>query len=174
MYASAEYILSELDRMHRQSKKGTKHAPVPNWNYFLGFGQRFLINAALTEDGIHYFCAGFTISTTCNRDRHMIVFVTLAPDAEKKLAALHPPGNVQRLMTAVRQTPFRRYSLSTLIPGTVVPRVVGTILDADTSTQQQFFNSVDALFSPGGQLPDEFHIRNREQVRYSLQTLMPF
>jgi hypothetical protein len=146
-------------------KKGSDPA-VPNWTYFLGFGQRFLLNASELQDGIHYFCIGFTISITCNRDRFVIVLATLAPDAEKKLAALHPPGNVKKLIAAVQQTPLRRYSLSTLIPGKVLPRVVGTIKDADPTTQQLFYSSVESLFSPGGQLPTEFHIRNKDEVLF--------
>lgn len=146
--------------------KMSKSKPAPNWNYFLGFGQRFLLNASQTDDGVLYFCVGFAISTTCKRDRHVIVYASLAPDARRKLAELHAPGKVQKLMRAVQQSPLRRYSLGSIIPGTVVPRVVGTILEAEATTQQEFFDAVETLFSPGGQLPREFHLENKDQVLY--------
>jgi hypothetical protein len=148
-----------------QKKSGGKRNLLPNWNFFLGFGQRFLLNASQTEDGIHYFCVGFALSTTCQRERHAIAFLCLAPGAKEKLTALHKdPEKVKKLMTDVQRSPLRRYPLCSLIPGTIVPRVVGSLLDAPETTQHQFFAAVTHLFSPEGQLPSEYHFESKSQV----------
>jgi hypothetical protein len=148
-----------------QKKSTAKIKMLPNWNFFMGFGQQFLLNASQTEDGIHYFCVGFAISPTCLRERHAIAFLSLAPGAKEKLTALHKdPQKVQKLMADVQRSPLRRYPLSTLIPGTIVPRVVGTILDAPETTRRQFFAAVTHLFSPEGQLPSEYHLETKSQV----------
>ena len=50
------------------------------------------------------------------------------------------------------------YQISSMIPGTIVPRVVGTILDADQGTQELFFKSVTSIFSPGATLPFNYKL----------------
>ena len=148
-----------------KKKSGGNSKLLPNWNLFLGFGQRFLLNASQTEDGIHYFCVGFALSTTCQRERHAIAFLSLDTGAEEKLTALHKdPHKVKKLMTDVQRSPLRRYPLCSLIPGTIVPRVVGSILDAPETTQRQFYATVTHLFSPEGQLPSEYHFESKSQV----------
>jgi hypothetical protein len=147
-------------------KKGTgKSHPLPNWNYFLGFGHQFLMNASQTEDGVLYFCLGFSMSSTSSRDRQIIVLLSLAFDAKEKLTALHKDaGKVRSIMADVQNEPLRRYSIGALIPSKIIPRVVGTISTASTSVQRQFFETVKALFSPAGQLPVEYRFGNKEQV----------
>ncbi len=89
-----------------QKKSTAKIKMLPNWNFFMGFGQQFLLNALQTEDGIHYFCVGFALSPTCLRERHAIAFLSLAPGAKEKLTALHKdPQKVQKLMADVQRTP---------------------------------------------------------------------
>jgi hypothetical protein len=123
------------------------------------------MNAAQEDDGINYFCVGFTMSATCPRDRQIIVYLSLAANAKAKLTALHgDPVKVRKIMNETQQQPLRRYSVGSLIPGTIIPRVVGTILDADKEIQRQFFFIVNELFSDGGQLPVEYQHQNKDEV----------
>jgi hypothetical protein len=139
--------------------------PVPIWKHRLGFGQQFLMNAAQEEDGVLYFCVGFAMSATCMRDRWAIVFLCLARNAKEKLTAIHKDqAKATAIMSAVQREPIRRYSIGTLIPGAIVPRVLGTILEASAETQRQFFGAVKQLFSPGGHLPAEYHHQNKDEV----------
>ena len=111
-----------------------------------------------------YYCVGFTISSTCARE-HAVVFATLAPDAEVKLMALlKSRAKVAEAVNRSWNRPFAGIH-STLIPGIVVPTVVGTILDAEEGTKSQFFDAVTQLFSPEGDLPKEKFLYP-EQVRY--------
>jgi hypothetical protein len=138
---------------------------IPNWKNYLGFGHQFLLNASQTEDGVLYFCVGFSVSSTCQRIRHAIVYLTLDPDAEERLTWLHHDSvKVQRLMADIEKYPLRRFTLGTLIPGMIIPRVVGTILEADESTQLGFFKAVESLFKAGGQLPSEYTHESKAQV----------
>jgi hypothetical protein len=138
---------------------------VPNWKNYLGFGHQFLLNASQTVDGMLYFCVGFSVSSTCQRIRHAIVYLTLDPDAEERLTWLHHDSvKVQRLMADIQKYPLRRFTLGSLIPGMIVPRVVGTILEADESTQLGFFKAVESLFKAGGQLPSEYTHESKAQV----------
>ncbi len=146
-------------------KSSRKNAPLPNWKYFLGYGQQFLLNASQSEDGVLYFCIGYSISTTCSRDRHIIAFLVLHPDAQELLSALfQDPVKVRKRIADIQNYPLRRYSLGAIIPGSIVPRVVGTILEHNESTQRKFFEAVSVLFNPGGELPIEYHLESKAQV----------
>jgi hypothetical protein len=127
-------------------------APVQNttWNYYLGFGQRFLVNASQDDDGIVYYCAGYASRVDCQRLRYIIMYLVLSTTAEEKLSA--------KVIKEVYSTPLRTYQISSIIPGTIVPRVVGTILDADQGTQELFFKSVTSIFSPGATLPFNYKL----------------
>ncbi len=54
--------------------------------------------------------------------------------------------------------------LEEVVPGSFIPRVVGTIFDTDPETRLEFFGCVSELFSGGGQLPIEYHLESKEMV----------
>jgi len=146
--------------------KGRK-SKDPNWNHFLGFGHQFLLNASRPRDGLNYYFIGVTISTSCMRDRNILVYVTLAVGGKKMLMNVHKnAATVQALIDEVQSTPLRSYSWGTVIPGSIVPHVVGTILEAGQETQELFFDAVKVLFSQGGVLPLKYYMENKKEVIY--------
>jgi hypothetical protein len=147
-----------------EEKAGTT---IPNWKNFLGFGHQFLLNASQTEDGILYFCIGFSISSSCQRDRHAILYLDLAPDAAESLLWLHHDTiKVEKLMAFIKANPVRRFPLGNIIPGSIIPRVVGTIMEAESRVQEGFFEAVTRLFYANGELPIEYTLENKLQVMY--------
>jgi hypothetical protein len=148
---------------------------VPNWKYFLGFGHQFLMNASETNDGLLYFCIGFSISTTCQRDRHAIVYLDLAPDAAESLEWIHhSEEKVKKIIADVKAYPIRRFNLGTIVPGVIVPRVVGTIGEAGISIQEGFYAAVNTLFYKNGTLPTEYTLHSKLQVEGIKQAAIDF
>ncbi len=123
----------------RNSKVNTQ------WHYFLGFGHRFLMEAFNEDDGIVYYCGGYITSIDCVRLRFMVAYLVLSSTAKEQLPS--------KTMQSVLSFPLRLFHISSIIPGTIVPRVVGTILDADLETQGHFFKSVSTLFTVGATFP---------------------
>jgi hypothetical protein len=101
------------------------------------------------------------------RDRNILVYVTLAVGGKKMLLNVHKnAATVQALIDEVQSTPLRSYSWGTVIPGSIVPHVVGTILEAGQETQELFFDAVKVLFSQGGVLPLKYYMENKKEVIY--------
>ena len=97
------------------------------------------------DDGIVYYCGGYITSIDCVRLRFMVAYLVLSSTAKEQLPS--------KTMQSVLSFPLRLFHISSIIPGTIVPRVVGTILDADNGTQGQFFESVSSLFTVGATFP---------------------
>ena len=152
-------VVVEIQKVSKEKK--------PNWKHFMGFGHRFQLNASKPNDGLNYYCVGVSFSKACSRERNILVFVALAIGGEKMLMNVHrTTAKVKTIIAEVRSTPLRSYSWGTVIPGSIVPHVVGNILEAEKETQDAFFEAVQTLFSAGGMLPSKYYIQSKEEVLF--------
>jgi hypothetical protein len=85
----------------------------------------------------------------------MIAYLVLSSTAKEKLSA--------KTIQEIHTTPMRMYHISAVIPGTILPRVVGNILQADPSTRSNFFDAVTSLFSVGAKLPFYYKVDKHEK-----------
>ncbi len=135
-----KYHYSTVAVENKRNSKGNTQ-----WHYFLGFGHQFLMEALNEDDGIVYYCGGYITSSDCPRLRFMVAYLVLSSTAKEKLPT--------KTMQSIISFPLRLFHISSIIPGTIIPRVVGTILDADHETQGLFFDAVSSLFTVGATFP---------------------
>ena len=147
-----------------EGKREGKNNLRPDWRFHLGFGQEFFMNALHENDPIRFFCIGFTTSNTCAREKSCLTYIALNSNAESILTSSFGPTTARQIMAETKTAPIRRYLLGEVVPGSFVPRVVGTIFDTDPETRLKFFGCVSELFSPGGQLPIDYHLESKEMV----------
>jgi hypothetical protein len=152
-----QYSFSTVAVEHRRelSKGKLKSKSSSTWSYYLGFGHRYLRDASIEDDGIVYYCVGFTSKINCQRLRFMIAYLALSSTADKKLSA--------KTIHEIQTTPIRMFHISAVIPGTILPRVVGNILQADPGTRSNFFDAVTSLFSVGAKLPFYYKVDKHEK-----------
>ena len=76
----------------------------------------------------------------------------------------HSEEKVKKIIADVKAYPIRRFNLGTIVPGVIVPRVVGTIGEAGISIQEGFYAAVNTLFYKNGTLPTEYTLHSKLQV----------
>ena len=134
----------------------------PDWRFFIGFGQRLLIDM---DDPLQYFIVGFTyLSGKIRHTKHALVYIHIENEARLvSVLGKKKAYEVQEL----KAFPLRRILISQLF-SSHVPKVIDTVLDStNLDLKTNFFRCVRTLFSPKGELPKSFYFLTKKAVGFS-------